>query len=574
MSSRQRRRWVRTVSVLVPVALAFAALWSLQPTSVDATTGQPNLTAALVNNDQIVTTEQNGQQVPVAAGRILVGELVTSDSDGFDWQISNSATAAADLRSGAVAAVVTIPANFTQSYLSAGSQNPVQAVVDVQTDGSHSYLASILARSLARTLTAQLSEAFTQQFIDQLLMGYSTLGQQLGEAATGAQELASGLHSMASLAAALPDATSALATGAQDLSTGSKALTDGLRVLQSTSQGVLDGTAELARLNAELRTLISTGTQQQQLDKLAEIDALTALLELGAGVNDVGVDLAADTSAALTSGAQLLASGSSELSDGMPALVAGLSGAASGSSAIASGLNAAASALPKYTTGQAADVAMVAANPVSTQVSTDPTLPSARSAIGAVLMPIALWLGALALCLTLVPVQARALTSRASSLRIVAGAALPMIGWASLQAALVMLGALSLGLTPVHHLGLLALIWVSAVAFGLLHQGIAALAPRAAWLISLGLLSVQVVCAGVILPLSFSPALVQTLGEVLPLSIAMRGAQSLISGGTIGSVDALLGVGVSGLIGVIFLGIAVARGRVLRPVARSRDPRA
>jgi hypothetical protein len=49
----------------------------------------------------------------------------------------------------------------------------------------------------------------------------------------------------------------------------------------------------------------------------------------------------------------------------------------------------------------------------------------------------------------------------------------------------------------------------------------------------------------------------------MPLSIAMRGAQSLISGGSTGAVAAVLGVAVSGVIGLILLGIAVQRGRRL-----------
>ena len=80
-------------------------------------------------------------------------------------------------------------------------------------------------------------------------------------------------------------------------------------------------------------------------------------------------------------------------------------------------------------------------------------------------------------------------------------------------------------------------------------------------LLAIAFHGLQIVSAGVVLPLSTAPGFIRTLGEVMHLSIAMRGAQSLISGGSTGALAAVLGVAVSGLIGLILLAIAVQRGR-------------
>jgi putative membrane protein len=559
--STKRNRFLISLGVIAPLLLALSAVWSLQPTTTNSATGQPNLNAAIVNEDQIVTTTVNGQQIPVAAGRLLVGQLLENNNDGFAWTITDTKVAQQGLTDGTYSLVLTIPSNFTQAYISATSTKPVQASVNIATDGAHSYVATVLARAMATTLTAQLSQKFTQLYIAGLLSGYSALSTELGKAAAGQQLLANGLGALTSAAAELPGANSAIAKGARLLADGNSALADGLGSLGTVSDDNQTRLTRLSTLNAQLRTQLNANNIPGALTTLSDIDALTLALQADGVLISGGIGLSKDVASGLSAGTNLLAGGAQTLADSLPLLTEGLQGATSGAQAVASGLSAAAAALPNLSSSQTNTLSQVVTTPVVANITTTPALPSVQSAMGAITMPIALWLGALILTLVYRPLQRRNLLSRASSARLLGDAALPVIGLAAAQGALVILGAIASGVAAVDHLGLFAVIMTASISFSLLHLGFAALVPRATWLLSIAFLGLQIVSAGVVLPLSTAPGFIRTLGEVMPLSIAMRGAQSLMSGGGTGALAAVLGVAVSGVIGVILLAIAVQRGR-------------
>lgn len=566
----RRNRWFVAISLVVPVIIALVGLWALQPASLNSETGQPNLNAAIVNQDDIVMQDIDGQQIPIAVGRLLVGQLVNSRTDGFSWTLTNEDTAQAGLQSGKYSAVLTIPSDFSAAYLSSISDKPVQANVDIETDGAHSYAATVLARSMAANLTQQLGQAFTQQYITALLTGYTEMGKELSAAAEGQQLLADGLGALSSAADILPGASEQMAAGARDLASANSSMTTGLGLLQTFSEGYLAGVAHLAELNALLRTQLNAGQYADAQQTLTDIDVTTAALGAGGVLMTGGLTAAQYVSGLIAEGSNYLAAGTEQFAQGLPLLADGLNQATGGANAIASGLKAGADALPSLTAAQAQDLAAVAANPVKATITTHPALPSVQSALGAIMMPIGLWLGALILSLVYRPLQSRNLLSRASNLRIVARAAVPMVGLAAAQGALVVVVAAASGVNPVDHAGLLGLVMVASISFALLHQGLAALAPRATWVISLGLLTLQVVASGVILPLSWSPGFIQFLGNVMPLSIAMRGAQSLIAGSNVDALSSIIAVMMSGIVGLVLLAISISRGRIIsKPVPAS-----
>ena len=568
--NKRRNRWFLSISLVIPMIVALVGLWALQPVSHNTETGQPNLNAAIVNQDDIVVTTVDGQQIPVAVGRLLVGQLVTSTTDGFSWSVTNEQTAQAGLASGQYSAVVTIPSNFTKAYLSSLSDKPVQANIDIATDGAHSYAATVLARTMASNLTQQLGEAFTQQYISALLTGYTELGKALSAAADGQQLLTDGLGALSSAASILPEASNQIAAGAKDLASANSSMTSGLGLLNSFSQVYLTGLAHLGELNAQLRTQLNAGQYADAQQTLTEIDATTAALGAGGVLMTGGLTAAQYASGLITEGSNYLATGTQQFANGMPLLADGLSQATSGAGAIATGLKVGAAALPSFTSAQVQDLSKVVANPVKVNITTSPALPSVQSALGAIMMPIGLWLGALVLSLVYRPLQARKLLSRSSNGRIVLSAAVPMAGLAIAQGLLVVAAAAVSGVTPATNAGLFMLLIVASVAFSLLHIGFSSLAPRATGIISIGLLTVQVVAAGVILPLSWSPGILNFLGSVLPLSMAMRGAQTLMVGSTSEALGTILGVAFSGLIGLVLLAIAVSRGRRFSPTEQSR----
>ena len=558
---KRRSRWLLSVSLVIPMIVALVGFWALQPDSLNTETGQPNLNAAIVNQDDIVVTTVDGQQIPVAVGRLLVGQLVTSKTDGFSWSVTNEQTAQAGLISGQYSAVVTIPSNFTKAYLSSLSDKPVQAHIDIETDGAHSYAATVLARTMASSLTQQLGEAFTQQYISALLTGYTELGKALNAAADGQQLLTDGLGALSSAASILPDASNQIAAGAKDLASANSSMTSGLGLLNSFSQVYLTGLAHLNELNTQLRTQLNAGQYADAQLTLNEIDLTTAALGAGGLLMTGGLTAAQYASGLITEGSNYLATGTQQFANGMPLLSDGLSQATSGAGAIATGLKEGAQALPSFTTSQVQDLSKVVANPVKVNVTTHPALPSVQSALGAIMMPIGLWLGALVLSLVYRPLRARNLLSRAGNGRLVVRAALPMVGFALAQGLLVVAAAAVSSVTPANNAGLFALLITASISFSLLHLGFSSLAPRATGVISIGLLTLQVVAAGVILPLSWSPGILNFLGSVLPLSVAMRGAQTLMVGSTSGALVSIIGVGISGLVGLLLLAIAVSRGR-------------
>ena len=570
------RRGLFVVALLSPVLLAVIGLFSLANVPTGGPNGQPALAAALVNEDEIVYEGKGKKKTPVAAGRLLVGELVTSDASGFDWTITDASVAERGLRDGQYAAVVTIPKNFSAAYISSGSANPQQATLEVKTDGANSYLAAVLAAALSETLANELSTQFTNQFIDQLLLGYSAIGENLKKAAGAEKALASGLGELAKVTNELPAVTRELATGSETLAEGNTELALGLEELAALSQKSLSTAVELELIYEELRILIRDRAPWSEID--AKFEALkskakqlgTETLEV-----DIGVDIAALVADELVLGSDALAEGSKGLAEGMPLLRSGIDGAALGSKEIAKALGEAGKAIPEYSTDAATQLAKVASTPITTEVTTAPALPPASIAIAAIIVPLALWLGALMLSLVFEPFQRKALASRASTLRIVFGAALPLVAVAVLQGGL-LLGTMWLaGLRPVHHTGTIGLVLVASVAFVLIYQGLAALAGKYAWLISVGLLSLQVAAAGVLLPLSYAAKPLQSLGDILPLSVSIRAAQELMDGGTLShGIAATVVVAIGGLTGLVLLAIAVSRGRLLRaaPVSRQDAP--
>lgn len=569
-----RSGWVALILVIVtPLLTGALAMTTVSEPSHNAN-GQPELRAAIVNNDQIVYEKIDHKKVPVAAGRLLVGELVTNPNDGFDWVITDDAVAKQGLESGDYVAVVTIPDDFSAAYISSSGADPQQATITVETDGSHSYMAAILALALTQDLTSGVSTQLTQQFVDGLLVGYTELGEGLGALATGSSELTVGLQELSTLTKELPVLTKELASGAHLLNTGINTFAKDLLKLAAVSKEAAKKTRTVAEQVALLTLTVEAWQPGTPADDLAKAEMLLQLSTLNTNSDEaalkaeetnVGVALAEAYAKELHVGSSALAEGTKELSAGMPALHKGIHGAYEGSKIITKGLDKVVKNLPTYTDAEATQLSKVVATPVVTKTVTKPKLPQAIGAVGAVVIPIALWLGALAISFIRPAFSRRALPTRASNARIVANAAVPYVVLAVAQGALILIGLYVFHLQPIYHFMLTAVVAASAVAFALLHQGLVALTGKFAWLISIALMSVQILAAGVVLPSAFVPDWVTTLGKTLPLSESIIAMQEVITGGQRQHVTAAIAwILVSAVVGVILSLVAVARGRKVR----------
>lgn len=564
-----RKHWVAIVLVIFTPLITGAISMSTVAEPTQNPTGQPQLPAAIVNNDELVYEKIGGKKTPVAAGRLLVGELVTNPSDGFDWTITDDAVAKKGLETGEYVAVVTIPQNFSAAYISSTGDNPQQATLTVETDGSHSYVAAVLALALSHDLTTGISSQLTQGFIENLLLGYTKLDEGLAEVAKGSTELTVGLEELSKATQSLPTLTRELASGARLLDEGVNDFAKDLLVLIALSTETASKTVSVAEQSAALTQYVLDLPDFPQeagiLERLAVLDLTADEAALKAEETKIGAVLAEAFAKELRKGSSALATGTRELAAGMPALHEGIKGAATGSKGLTKALDKIVKDLPKYTEDQAAELSTVVTTPVVTETITEPKLPKALSAVGAIVIPISLWIGALAISFIRPAFSQRALGTRAGNGRIVLQGAIPAVSIAIAQGALILIGLYLFRLEPVYHFMLMAVVAASVIAFSLLHQGLLALTGRFAWLISLALLSAQIFAAGVVLPMEFVAQWMLDLGKVLPLSESIIAMQEVVTGGQQRHVTAaILWILGSAVVGIILSLIAVARGRRVR----------
>jgi putative membrane protein len=627
------RRIAIALAVLTPLLIAGVAVTALvSPTQSAASPSGPSLPAAVVNLDQMVQVEQNGAETPFLAGKLLVSELTSGTSGrGFTWNVTNADTASGGLKSGQYAAVVTIPSNFSESYVSLSSTSPVQAELQVQTNGANSYVTEMLASALSTNLQAALSTQATKQFVTTTLGAFTTLNASIGQAATAAGELAGGADKLSAGAGQLSTGLSQAAAGGAELNTGAQALAGGLGEISAATTdlpayaqaladgtGLVEGGIGLLRENVGAQAFNAGGlavTQQEQViaPMRAVIESLPvgdptrvqlegiessarevrdgagrltgalafdtlggAALEFGAGVVRVGQQQFADDLPQLTDGISKASSGASQLAVGTAGLSSGLNqlsagaaelapGAAqlaSGTHQLAGGLQQATDAIPTYTSEQEGAISTAVATPIVTEQSDIAALPSPAAAIAAVAVPMALWIGALAIYLMLTPFTRRGLASTASTFRVVTGSLLPAVVLGLVQAAIVAIVLFFVGAQPAHVAGSILFSLFMSFAFVTLHQGLVALFGQAGRLLSLGLVVVQIAAAAVIIPNGLSSPLYTGLSTLLPLSHAITGMQALIGSGSLVLVlqEALVLL-VFAAIGLVLSLIAVARRR-------------
>lgn len=314
------RRWPAVVVALAaPLALVvvlLAASWAPSDALAD-------VRAAVVNHDEPVTLQ--GRYTPL--GRQLAGALAEgSDVDAnYDWVVTDEADATAGLADGTYAAVVTIPENFSAAATSFASDggDAEQATVEITSPPGATAVDQAVAATVTSTATRVLGSQLTSTYVENVLVGFSTLSDQLGDAADGATQLADGVGQLA-------DGTGQLATGADGLAGGVTELADGTSQLRDGSYELATGTAQLAggaRSLAGGATQLADGARQSADGARA---LATGATDLTAGTSQLAGGLAA-TSAGVSDrdlGLPALASGASGVADGTRALVTQLLGTA------------------------------------------------------------------------------------------------------------------------------------------------------------------------------------------------------------------------------------------------------
>lgn len=587
-TSKRVMRWLAILGVVaVPLAFAGLAIGALS----ESETASSRVPAAIVNNDKLIyQTAADGTESPIFAGRQLVTELTGVD-DGFDWVITNETEAEKALADGEVFAVVTIPEDFSEALMSVQGDNPRSTALDIRTDDSHSYLSGVLSSTIGDGVASAFGSAITEQVIAGLYSGVGELGTSLGTAAEGAgtiasagEDLSSGLSTLQSGISSAQSGATTLSGGIAQYTGGVDSLSRGLGTLNSSagqldqlSAGVSAYTGGIAQLSQQVAAIAAANPADATAVALAPQLAYLAsqgadlsrqttsgidALQGGIAQSAAGAAQIASGSSALRTGVSSLASGLGELSTGAGSAADGAGALASGAQELATGLSDGATQVPSVEDAEAR--ASIVANPVTAETTRNNEIGDLASGISSLLVPLGLWMGALAVFLVLRPVARRALTSSASTGRLL---------WSGIAKAAAITVAQAVVLTAVLHLVLdtswamlpatLGFAILTALAFTAVHYLLTTAFGRAGLVISLLLLAVQITSTGGLYPVQMLSGPFAAISPFLPLTHAVAGMQAIISGGSVGVAVGSAAV-LAGFTIVAVLLSAAALGRVRR----------
>lgn len=240
--------WLTLVGVLLLPALVGGVLVAAL---YNPTERLDNMTAAIVNLDEPVTVQD--QATPL--GRQLAAGLVEGSDEvdsNLTWVLSNEEDANEGLADGTYQAVVTIPEEFSAAATSSGQklsgedQEPEQATIEVVTAPDARLADEAITNQIASVATTSMGDMLSEATLSNVLVGFTTLGDQLGEAADGADQLADGAGEAASGAGELADGVSQLGDGAGDLATGASQLADGAGQVAGGASELSGGASQLA----------------------------------------------------------------------------------------------------------------------------------------------------------------------------------------------------------------------------------------------------------------------------------------------------------------------------------------
>jgi len=261
--------------MLVPLFYGAMYVWA----NINPTGHLDHVKAAVVNEDQLVEiTGTDGTKQPVAIGRQLAGNLVSSDDDSnYDWVLTDASDAQRGLRDGSYKAVLTIPKNLSAAATST-SGDPTAAIqgnLDLTTNDAVNYINGTIAQTILQAAKGAMNAQVTETYLDNVYLSFSDLKTSLMDAADGAAKLGDGADQLAGGAGELADGATTLAGGAGDLADGATTLAGGADTLADGNRQLADGADELdsgaRRLSGGLKQLdSSTSTLTRDSQRLAD----------------------------------------------------------------------------------------------------------------------------------------------------------------------------------------------------------------------------------------------------------------------------------------------------------------
>ncbi len=300
-TNRRAGLWTILGLILVPLVVAGGFLWA----GWNSDDRLDRVQAAIVNNDEPIKI--NGQLVPL--GRQLSGGLVAAKDDpNFSWLITDDADAESGLKSGAYAAVVTIPTDFSAnatSYSKDQSDEVHHATIDVQTSQISGLADPVVGQAITAQATKILNATLTESYLKNIYIGFNQTGEQFATLAKAAGKLSDGTDQLADGITQTATGTGQFASGLSQLGNGAQDLSSGMGQYASGVHQYADGVGQLADgagQSADGAQQLATGGKQ-----LAS-----------------GADQLAGGAHTLSSGGQKLASSADQLAEGADGIAGGL----------------------------------------------------------------------------------------------------------------------------------------------------------------------------------------------------------------------------------------------------------
>lgn len=322
---------------------------------------------------------------------------------------------------------------------------------------------------------------------------------------------------------------------------------------QLESQGLGVGSSQLSdlhRLRDGAREL-SSALSDPSGEFLTGISALSdgatqldnGLQRLGTGATTLvdGVRQLDEGAARLDEGAATLADGTGDLTDGTGRLVEGTNRLADGSHTLKDGtgrlsgeLAAGADRVPEWSDQHREDMSRTIGDPITLTSMYDNPAETFGYGFAPFFVPLALFVGGIMIWLLLTPLQPRAVATRLHPLRVVMASLQPALLLALGQAVVILLVLrFGLGLTPVHPMGALAIMALSAVAFISLIQMLnVVFGPSVGRVLSMALLMLQLTSADGIYPTAVEPAFFRWIHPFNPMTYTVQGLRQTIMGGS------------------------------------------
>jgi putative membrane protein len=219
--------------------------------------------------------------------------------------------------------------------------------------------------------------------------------------------------------------------------------------------------------------------------------------------------------------------------------------------------------VPALPEGQREASARLAADPIDVGVTRGNEVAEPNLALAALLVPLGLWMGALATFLIDRRLSTRVLASTASSRRVL-WSKLGPASLISLAQAVLLVGLLHIGLGVAWSLLPVTLAFgaLTAVAFTAFHLLLTAAFGRAGLVVSLLAIAIQLTSTGGLYPIELLPVPFQAISPLLPLTYAVKGMQTIIAGAGMGPVVGSAVILVAfGAVSVLLALVAIRRNR-------------